>query len=203
MIALSSTGGSDDGDDLLSRGLARLNKRGRKVDEIDRRRLDRVFPTALAGEDAREDERDPLLIGTLAWQRREQYRARRDKREYTVEGAIRRAYRQLDEQEARLRQLHSRQQDALGLQYAPHVVSIADMEAALTFVPNDRGHNKARWVYCLVIGREPTVDGYREAEPRSIHAAAAFLGISRRDAEDGFGYAQATIVTFLCHEGFI
>lgn len=184
----------DDGDDLFRlAGARRLFRAITGVDPEER----------VEDADVAQDERDPVLIGTLVWQRREQYRARRDKRAYSVEGAIRSAYRGLWERTGRLTHLHSRQQDALGLQYSPNVVSIADMEAALSFVPNDRSHNKARWVYALVVGREPTMDGYREAEPRSVHEAARFLGIPTRDAEDGFGYAEATIAEFLCHEGRI
>jgi hypothetical protein len=161
--------------------------------------------------DIAEDEMDPLLIGSLAWQRRERYRAERDKRAYSVEGAIKKAYLGLEVSKQRIRQLHSREHDSMGLQYHPSVVSIADMEAALSFVPNDRAHHKARWVYALLVGREPVVtvaggkrfEGCKEVEPRSISEAAGWLNIPLRDAEEGYAYAEATIVTFLCNEGLI
>lgn len=202
---------TDGGDDPLAAGLRRLFVAVAGATPEER----------IGDADREEDERNPLLVGTLAWQRRERYRAERDKRAYTVEGAIRRAYMRIEETKRGIRRMHSREQDATGFQWHPIVVSVADMEAALTFVPNDRGHHKARWVYALVVGREPVVragegaerapsgqldgrvEGYEEAEPRSVGEAAEWLNIPHRDARAGFEYAEATIVAFLCHEGLI
>lgn len=177
------------------------------------RRISEVSPNDAPYErgDAEQDELDPVLVGTLAWQRRQRYRALRDKQAYSVEAAIRREYLTLEARKQRLMQLHGREQDETGVQYLPDVVSIADLEAALTFIPNGRDHNKARWVYALVVGREPVitievgrrVETYKDAEPRTIRAAAAWLGLPEKDAAAGYAAAEAFLVTFLCHEGLI
>jgi hypothetical protein len=161
--------------------------------------------------DAEQDELDPVLVGTCQWQRRQRYRAQRDKRVYSVESAIRHEYLTLEGRKRNLTQLHGREQDETGMQYRPDVVSIADLEAALSFIPNGREHNKARWVYALVVGREPVitaeggrrVETYREAAPRTIGEAAAWLNIPYNDAAAGYAEAEAFLVTFLCHEGLI
>jgi hypothetical protein len=205
----------DGGNEMLGRAIDALRRRARKVEQLaigeDERAQARSVVSALANEDAREDELDPLLIGTLAWQRRERYRAERDGRVYSIGYAIKLAYLRIEESKRSIRRMHSSEQDALGIQWHPTVVSIADMEAALTFTPNDLGHYKARWVYALVVGREPVVsfaegrriETYKEAVPRSTGQAASWLDISRRHADLGFGIAEAVLENFLCHEGLI
>jgi hypothetical protein len=160
----------------------------------------------LADADARPD---PLLVGSLVWQRRERQRARDEGRSYSIEGAIRHEYETLHLRDARVRRLNSDGESETGKQLAPDFTSLLDLKDGIGHLPDNRGagYQRTAWRLCVVgglpagLGSAPHVYTYFPVyEPEQ---GAAALGVARRDVTAALDAALAWLVVFLCDEGVL